>query len=171
MHRRPRSATPAAGRTGAMLLALALAACPPALAQQTPHEAQVTAADPERVLALLAAAGHAGEIATTAYGDPEIRISEAELPFQVRFYGCVRGRDCLSIQFIAGFATTGVTAEDANEWNRAMRYARAHVNDAGQAFVAYDVNLDAGGVSEANFNAQLALWGQLLDRFVARIGF
>lgn len=132
--------------------------------------ALVTAADPARIAALLQQAGYPAEIVTTAYGDPAI-ISEAAggVPFELRFYGCDRGVDCLSLQLLAGFAADGADMADANDWNRAMRYGRAHAGPDGAMFLAYDINLEAGGVPLANFMAQLAMWQMLLDRFIARL--
>lgn len=149
-------------RAAALILAFGAG---PALAQP------VTAEDPDRIAALMEAAGFPAEIVTTAYGDPAI-LSEAagDIPFELRFFGCDRGRQCLSVQLRAGFPAGGLTAEEVNVWNGAMRYGRAHLGAPGEVFLSYDINLEAGGVPEANFAAQLAMWQMLLDRFAARLG-
>jgi len=131
----------------------------------------VTAEDPDRILALLHAAGHSARRETTVYGDPLIRATTSDVPFVLRFYGCRNGGECLSVQFLAGFDTTAFTLAEANEWNRSMRYARAYLDENGNAFIAHDLSLDSGGIPEEVFLSSLALWEQVMARFAARIGW
>lgn len=151
-------------RRVAVALVLSLAAAVPGGAET------VRASDPDGVVAALRDAGFAAELRRTRAGDPLIRAATpGELPFQMRFYGCLGGRDCTSLQLVAGFAARGVSAETVNGWNAALRYGRVHVTGGGQPVLAMDVAPEPGGLTPAQFAARLATWDALVEGVLARL--
>ena len=139
------------------------------LALAGPAAAEVLrAADPEGVAGALRAEGFAADLARTRGGDPLIRAATpGELPFQLRFFGCLRGADCTSLQFVAGFAARRVPAETVNGWNAALRFGRVHVTEGGQPVLSWDLLLEPGGLSPELFAAQLALWERMMEGVLA----
>lgn len=130
----------------------------------------VRADDPDSVLAALRAAGFSAELRRTRRGDPLISAATPDgLPFHTRFFGCRDGTDCTSLQLLAGFAARRVPAETVNDWNAALRFGRVHVTEGGQPLLAFDLLLEPGGLTPAQFAARLALWERLMDETLARL--
>ncbi|NES68323.1 MAG: YbjN domain-containing protein, partial [Okeania sp. SIO2D1] len=62
-----------------------------------------------------------------------------------------------------------MTAEDMNRWNDRFRWGQAAVNEDGNPRLRMEVNLDAGGVSQANFIDTLDMWERVLGDFLVHI--
>jgi hypothetical protein len=148
-----------------LVIALALVLSAPAALSQT-----VDASDPERLAKLLRDEGYRAKVGKDEVGDPKISSSSQGVDWAIYFYDCVDDQ-CKSIQYSIGFDTqNGVSLELMNSWNRANRYAKAHVDDEGDPFLKYDVDLD-GGVTPANFVDTLKLWESLLGDFIHHINW
>ena len=145
----------------ALTAALTLAAAP-AMAQDT-----LITANPDLIAAQLQAAGLKTEIGTDSVGDPSITSLAADSNFEVYFYGCTAGKDCLSVQMNACFdAPEGITFEVINTWNFDMRYGKASLDNAKDPCLKMDVDLTKG-VAAATFQSSLKTWVELLGRFRA----
>lgn len=152
------------GRVAAALLMAGLlgvagvAAPPPAVA------AEVSAARPESLVAVLEDAGFGARLGRTRRGDPLINAATpGALPFQIRFYGCRGGEACVSVQLVALFAARGVPLETINRWNAAMRFGRVHATEGGQPVLSLDIGFAPAGLTAAQMTAQLGLWERLME--------
>ena len=146
-------------KAGLWVAALMLAA-----AGAAPAGATVGAGQPEGLVAVLEEAGFAARLGRTRRGDPLIHAATpGALPFQIRFFGCRNGADCLSIQLVAGFAARGVELETVNGWNAAMRFGRVHVTPGGQPVLSYDLAFAPEGLPAPHVAEQFELWERLME--------
>jgi len=130
----------------------------------TPAPAEVSAARPESLVAVLEGAGFAARLGRTRRGDPLIHATTpGALPFQIRFYGCRGGEACVSVQLVALFAARGVPLETLNRWNAAMRFGRVHATEGGQPVLSLDIGFAPAGLTAAQMSAQLVLWERLME--------
>ena len=142
----------------------------PQAMQVQPAVQMVSAADPAGIVDALQTAGYRAVLETDSVGDPVIRSSAAGANFSVYFYGCADGgRNCTSVSLAAGFdLTEGTTAAAMNEWNSSGRFAYAYVDDEGDPFLNYDLNLD-GGMPVETFKDSVAMWDSRLAAFLDHI--
>lgn len=99
------------------------------------------------------------------YGDPRLTSRLEGTRFSVYFYDCEQG-SCESIQFTAGFdLDTPMPLQRVNDWNRDKRFGKVYLDDEGDPYVEYDVNLDLDGVGARNFDDTLDIWRQVLTEF------
>jgi len=97
------------------------------------------------VAAWLQKAGYKAELTKDETGDPLIDSAAEGHKFKVYFYDCNAAKRCKALQFSAGFdLKTPLKLEKANEWNRKNRYLKAYLDDDGDPYVQYDVNVNAG---------------------------
>lgn len=95
---------------------------------------------------------------------------ENGLKFEVHFYDCEKSR-CTSVQFSAGFdLKDAMTAAKMNEWNAAKRYVKGYLDDEGDPWFSYDVNVSPGGTDDA-FTDDLDLWLAFLPDIAEFIGW
>ncbi|SOC13991.1 YbjN domain-containing protein [Rhodobacter maris] len=98
-------------------------------------------------------------------GDPRLSSRIEGTNFKVYFYGCTK-QICDSIQFSAGFdMTKPMSAWKINEWNRTKRFGKAYLDDEGDPYIEYDVNLDFDGCGGRNFDDTIDLWRVVLSEF------
>ncbi len=111
---------------------------------------------PKEVQAWLLDSGYQAEL--DKVGDESyLKSTTDDVTFEVHFYDCKDGR-CASIQFNAGFDIDGkITADQANEWNSEKRYIDCFVDEEGDPWFTYDVNLSPGGTRESLDDA-FAVW-------------
>lgn len=146
-------------------LAGLLATGSPAAAQLV--EGNVTPTRPTSLQTLLLAEGYRAKLATDTVGDPMITSATAGYDFDIMFYDCTENTDCRSIQFYGGFSKPDHgTAEDMNKWNAANRYARAYIDEEGDAILRMDVTMNGEGIGPQVFMENLALWNSLMSDFV-----
>jgi hypothetical protein len=149
------------------LYALTLCAATVFAASAVIAQDNLITANPDAIAAQLQAAGLKTEIGTDSVGDPSITSIAADSNFEVYFYGCTAGKDCLSVQMNACFdAPEGITFEVINTWNFDMRYGKASLDDAKDPCLKMDVDLTKG-VAAATFQSSLKTWVELLGRFRA----
>ncbi|MBD3785531.1 MAG: YbjN domain-containing protein [Sphingomonadales bacterium] len=102
---------------------------------------------------------------TDIVGDPLLSTRIEGTNFDVYFYSCDEG-PCQSIQFSAGFDLENpMSAGKINEWNRDKRFGKAYLDDEGDPYIEYDINLDYDGVGAKNFDDTIDLWRVVLADF------
>ncbi len=135
-------------------------------------EENVRSTDPVGMAVTLRDLGYRATLEKDSVGDPMIVSKAAGLNFIILFYDCTDGQDCRSIQFSSSFTLNDSLSQTAlNQWNLEKRYAKAHINDEGEIYLKYDVNMDGGGLSTANFGDTFDIWESLLADFKAHIDF
>ncbi|MBZ4023632.1 YbjN domain-containing protein [Rhodobacter sp. TJ_12] len=135
-----------------------------ALVGATPVQSQVVG-DPDVIRSFMESYGLQVSRDTDNAGDPRLSSRIEGTNFKVYFYGCNKGR-CDSIQFSAGFDLRDpMSAWKINEWNRKKRFGKAYLDDEGDPYVEYDVNLDFDGCGGRNFDDTIDLWRVVLGEF------
>lgn len=129
-----------------------------------PAAAQVVG-DADVIASLMQSYGLVVEQDRDDYGDPRLSSRLEGTRFSVYFYDCEDG-PCQSIQFTAGFdMDRPLPVQRVNDWNRDKRFGKAYLDDEGDPFVEYDVNVDFDGVGAKNFDDTLDIWRQVLEEF------
>ena len=110
------------------------------------------------------------DLETNDKGEPEIAGRVDGTRYRVFFYGCKQGKDCLSIQFYAGWKREGrsITVKQMNSWNQTKRFAKAYLDDQNDPVIEMDVNLQ-GGVSRKNLEETFDLWIYSMGKFEASL--
>ncbi|KSB90829.1 hypothetical protein AS593_16970 [Caulobacter vibrioides] len=153
-----------------LLLAAAMALAPAAaLAASKPIHADGMTG-PE-VVKWLQDAGYKAELLTDKTGDPHIKSAANGVNFDIYFYDCTAKPRCKAVQFSAGFdLKTPLSAGKINEWNRDNRYLKAYIDDDGDPYVQYDVNLNAGRTIEV-LDDDFGVWTSMINDFTKFIGW
>jgi len=120
------------------------------------------------VAAWLQKAGYKAALSKDSSGDPMIDSAANGTNFKVYFYDCKAER-CKAIQFSAGFnLKEPLKLEKANEWNTKNRYLKVYLDDEGDPYVQYDVNLNAGRTFEG-LSDDFEIWTGMLPDFTTYI--
>jgi hypothetical protein len=115
--------------------------------------------------------GYKAELTKDDGGDPLIDSAADGHDFKIYFYDCSEAKRCKALQFSAGFDTKeGLTLEKANEWNRKNRYLKAYLDDEGDPYVQYDVNVNAGRTT-AGLDDDFGVWTGMIGDFTKFIGW
>lgn len=145
---------------GVSALCLAL----PASAQEL-----VTGASVDEILNL--ARGHgSATLETQANGDPQISGKMEGIAYRIYFMNCSDGADCEDLTLYSGFQDNHAGLESMHEWNVSNRFSKAFIDDDDDAAIEWDINLEHG-VSRDNFDANLAVWSQVLKAFAEHIEY
>lgn len=143
-------------------MALAAAAC----LGHTPLAAENVTADVERIATILQSEGYkakrAGEPAK-----PYLETAMGGYNTSIYFFGCNdRGKACKAVQFYAGFDPKNSPSLQAmNDFSAQNRFGRVYLDDDGDPIIEMDVDLEAGGMSEALFLDNIAYWNAILGNF------
>ncbi|SMH41394.1 YbjN domain-containing protein [Maritimibacter sp. HL-12] len=121
------------------------------------------ASNPQTFMDFFVAEGVSAQLTVDVAGDPLIEFlheGEKKLLF---FYDCVENRDCLAVQFFAGFKLDGpVSLEKLNDWNSGeRRFTRAYRMEDDVARIEMDIATILDGISARDFRDLFNLW---LDR-------
>jgi len=128
--------------------------------------AEITATNAGVVMKAMQDFGLVATMEKDGQGDPKISSRVSDTKFSVVFYGCQDNENCSSVMFKAGYdLTNGISASKANEWNREKRFAKAYIDDEGDPFIEFDVNLDYDGVGSKNFEDTLDWWRLSVEDF------
>jgi len=139
----------------------------PAVQAENLHEGGMTG--PE-VVAWMQKAGYKAELGKDDSGDPMVSSAADGQTFKVYFYDCEAGR-CKALQFSAGFdLKTPLTLDKTNEWNRKNRYLKAYLDEEGDPYVQYDVNVNAGRTL-AGLDDDFGVWTGMIGDFTTFIGW
>lgn len=126
--------------------------------------AKLVTADIGQVLQILQKDGHKAEIKTYE-SEAYLSVKDADsYSYKIFFYGCNdKGSQCTSIQFYASFDPAKLPTLDAmNSYNREHRFGRAYIDKDNYPAIEWDINM-AGGISEAVFLDDLALWDAMMN--------
>lgn len=113
----------------------------------------------------LQGAGYKADLSTDDTGDPMIKSATDGLNFTVYFYDCTAKPRCKALQFATSFdLKTPMTAAKINEWNKGNRYLKAYIDDEGDPYVQYDVNINAGRTI-SGLKDDFDIWTSMLGDF------
>jgi hypothetical protein len=152
-------------KTALIALMACAAMAPAASAAEMIHGDGMTG--PE-VVAWLQKAGYKAALSKDSGGDPMIDSASGGANFKIYFYDCKDAR-CKALQFSAGFnLKEPLTLEKANAWNSKHRYLKTYLDEEGDPYVQYDVNLNAGRTIEG-LNDDFEIWVDMLPDFTTFI--
>ena len=122
------------------------------------------------VVAWLQKAGYKAELSKDDGGDPLIDSAAEGTKFKIYFYDCDKAQArCKALQFSAGFdLKTGLKAEKMNEWNKGHRYLKAYIDEEGDPYIQYDVNVNAGRTL-AGLDDDFGVWTSMISEFTTFI--
>ncbi len=150
----------------ALGLAAAAGAATTVFAQTT-----IDATDPAAILDVASGWGSAN-MEKDSSGRPKIRGRAKGNAYIIWFAGCTDGKNCRLIQLWAGYKKPGVTLDAINEWNRTKRFGKAYLTKEGTSILAFNLNLDEGGVTRANLDDTFSLWvNVIMGQFKEHIGW
>jgi len=150
----------------ALAIATALALGAGAAQAQAIHKDGMTG--PE-VSAWLQKGGYKAELTKDDGGDPMINSAADGHNFKIYFYDCDAAKRCKALQFSAGFdLKQGLTLAKANEWNRKNRYLKVYLDDDGDPYVQYDVNVNAGRTI-SGLDDDFSVWTGMIGDFTTFI--
>lgn len=137
-----------------------------------PVIAAVSAGAPEGVAAVLRRGGYSPRMDRDADGDPMIRFRIATKSVQLRFYGCVAGQGCMSMQLTTGYdLPDGMDPALANQWMRENRWGKVHLDEDRDPFLQYDIAADPPGLPDGLFLGIVATYRDAVERFSKFVGF
>jgi hypothetical protein len=124
----------------------------------------------KEVQAWLIESGYKAALAKDSQGDASLKSETSGVSFDIHFYDCEKDR-CASLQFIAGFdLDEKLDMAKVNAWNDSKRYVNCFLDDEGDPWFTYDVNLSPGGTREG-LDDELAIWIGLVPDMKAHIGW
>jgi hypothetical protein len=143
-------------------LLIAAAACAAVLGSAVRAD-PLLASDPQTFINFFFAEGVPAQLTTDRAGDPLIEYRHEGEKKLLFFYDCVDNKNCLAVQFYAGFKLDGpVSLEKLNEWNSGdRRFFRAYGMDDNVARLEMDIPTILDGISARDFRDLYLLW---LDR-------
>jgi len=143
--------------------ALAIILFLPGLAGALPYpKGGVTAAE---VQAALEAQGASVEADQDDQGDPMLRATVNDHPFEVYFYDLGPDHRAASLEFWYGLEMDeGPDPTVVEDWNRNYRFGRSYLDGVGDPILEMDLDVEVGFTSEALGN-NLLRWFSLLDDF------
>lgn len=154
-----------------LAIAAAIGALALASTAQAASHTMISSNDPQGIVDAMRAAGYSATLTTDKSGDPKIKGKLSKSEYSIVFYSCQKAKDCLSIQFSAGYdLNKGLTDSKANEWNYGKRWAKMSLDDEGDPYLQMDVNLRYG-VTEETFADTLDVWRMMLEDFEPFIGW
>ena len=121
------------------------------------------------VAAWLQKGGYKAELTKDSSDDPMINSAAEGQTFKIYFYDCDEAKRCKALQFSAGFdLKEPLKLEKANEWNRKNRYLKVYLDDDGDPYVQYDVNVNAGRTM-AGLDDDFGVWTGMIGDFTTFI--
>lgn len=123
----------------------------------------------KQVHAWIQDSGYAAEVGKES-GEEYLKVRTEDGNFEIHFYDCKDG-SCASIQMIVGFDVEGkITLEQANAWNDSKRYIDCYIDDEGDPWFTYDINLSPGG-TRAALDDNFGVWLNFLPDMRSHIGW
>lgn len=126
--------------------------CPPS---------NICASDPQGIVNTLQVLGYRAQLGKSeTTGNPKIESAESGYTFTIYFYGCEKGINCTSLNFLSTFEKNAkYTPAFVNFWNKTNRFSQLALEDDGALAISYDLST-VGGVNQINFS-DVADWWQL----------
>ena len=142
------------------LIALALLAAAPAVAQDLPDDRMLTAADPAAIAHAVRFYGRPAALETDESGEPTIATGFGGIRGRIWFYDCDEaGRNCVGLQFQIGIGTIRkLTLSQVNAFNRNRRFATLSLDEEGDPILSHDLSMAPPGISAASFRDTLQLF-------------
>jgi len=108
--------------------------------------------------------GYTAELSpdTTQPGFQIVKSHSDSVNWDVYFYSCESGR-CAHIEYVVGWTGT-MDQSKITEWNHNHQFIRAYLDDKGEPFGEYDVDISPGG-TYAMLDQSLKRWRQKLVEF------
>ncbi len=134
----------------------------------TPAFAKNITADLDGIANLLRSKGNKVEIRGTGTERYVWVANPDAYTYSIDVMSCDEGtqRNCKSIQFHSGFTAEKPIAADALlKYTADHRFGRAFLDNEGQPAIQYDINLAAGGISEALLLDNVELWTVMIEIF------
>ena len=104
----------------------------------------------QEVAAALRTKGYPAQITSDRDRDPLIDSASNGAKFSVWFYECIKNKPrCQSIQFAAGFGSSGMQPSQVADWNWHKRFGRVYLDRYPDPWVEMDVDLKHGANTEA----------------------
>jgi len=102
--------------------------------------------------------------------EPFIKSAADGVNFEVHLYDCEKDR-CASIQLTAGFDVKDkMSVDEANAWNSDKRYVDCFIDEEGDPWFTYDINLSPGGTRES-LDDDFQVWLSFLPDMKSHIGW
>lgn len=135
-------------------------------ASAQPHKDGMTV---KEIQAWLLESGYKAELKKDD-GEGYISSSAEGVSFEVYPNDCRQGR-CASMQMVAAFnMKEKLTAQKANEWNAAKRYVDCYIDNEGDPWFTYDINVSPGG-TRAALDDNFSVWLSFLPDIKQHIGW
>jgi len=131
----------------------------------------VDATDPELIARILRSEGFKAELKTLASGAVEIESEHDGASFWLYFQACTADfSECEVISFSSGFDfETAQLPDIIGDWNQ-ERYSKAYLDEDGDPFVEFSVNMK-DGVTRENFVDTLHWFTTEMSAFIEQIGW
>jgi len=131
-----------------------------------PGGSNVTARDPQTVLAALSADGYPGKLSKLDNGRPSIAVKISGLNTYIDFYNCADDMtDCYTLLFSVSLdLDKGTTLEQANKWNSDQITGRVWLDTNNDPTLDFALSTFAG-ISEDTFDQNLKLWDSEIGDF------
>lgn len=152
-----------------VILAFALLAASPALAQRGQNADIINAVDIDEIMNIARGFGSAS-LSKDSQGDPLIRGKVNGLGYSIYFYDCTNGEKCKSIQFTSGFNFKNSNIKKMNDWNLKKRWVKARIDDEGDPVISMDIPM-RHGIPRQSLESALSTWTDLMAEFATFIGF
>lgn len=154
----------------ACLLAVTVAALALGVAPASAAELHKDGMTVKEIQAWLMESGYKAEVTKGSDGDEYIQSSADGVSFEVYPNDCNKGR-CASMQMSAAFdVKEKLSAEKANVWNAGKRYVDCYIDDEGDPWFTYDINVSPGG-SRAALDDNFGVWLSFLPDIKEHIGW
>lgn len=132
----------------------------------TPTLAKNVTADLYQIAGVLQDNGYQAKLEGEG-NDRSIKTGMAGYTFVILPFSCEDdGTDCKSVQFYTAFdPVKSPTLEEMNSYAAANRFGRIYLDHEGDPAIEMDIDLEAGGMSEALFMDNLAYWEAIMVSF------
>ncbi|MCA0977440.1 YbjN domain-containing protein [Qipengyuania flava] len=132
----------------------------------TPTLAKNVTADLDQIAEVLHDHGYQAKLEGEG-NDRSIKTGMAGYTFVILPFSCEDdGTDCKSVQFYTAFdPEKSPTLEEMNSYAAANRFGRIYLDHEGDPAIEMDIDLEAGGMSEALFMDNLAYWEAIMVSF------
>lgn len=108
----------------------------------------------------------------TTPGDQIVSSSADGINWDIYLYACDGSGDarrCKTIQYASGWSSPkDFSLTKVNEWDKQQRYARAYMDEKGNAWAEYDVDIFPGGTYE-QLDHSLERWRSVVSTYKSKM--
>jgi hypothetical protein len=148
-----------------LVLAGAFAACAFAAAPVAAADLPDGGMTVNEVASWLKSSGYTADVApdTTQPGFQIVKSHSDGINWDIYFYSCESGR-CAHIEYVVGWSDPNFSSAKITDWNHNHQFIRAYLDDKGEPFGEFDVDIAPGG-TYAMLDQSLKRWRQKLVEF------